>query len=54
VPALAQNSSLEYTRIDSYEVLEKLKLIEKKGIGHTEDSLLIRYLIAQQNNPDAI
>jgi hypothetical protein len=54
VPALAQNSSLEYTRIDSYEVLEKLKLIEKKGIGHTEDSLLIRYLIAQENNPDAI
>jgi hypothetical protein len=47
---------VEHARIDSYEVLAKLKLLDapSRGWRHTEDSLLIRFPITNLQPADSI
>jgi len=53
---LAAPSSAEYARVDSYEVLEKLKRldVQTRGWGHAEDSLLIRFHSTSLEPADSI
>lgn len=56
VAPLSVPRGAEFTRVDSYEVLRKLKLLDarSRGWNNTEDSLLIRFPATRLETTDSI